>query len=163
MSKPTMARFDRIATARLRIALAPFALAALTACASNAAEVQTSATGGDTPRAVPAASVEYAQIAPFVQMGGAWGDRSKGAHGTFGIFPGGASSPAHTHSGAYHGVVVSGTMINPFEGETSPPEMGAGSYWYVPGGVEHITACVSEEPCMFYFHADSGFDFQPIE
>ena len=149
--------------AKLRLVLAPVAMAALTACASNAAENRVSTLSNAKPRAAPAANIEYTQIAPFVQMGGAWGDRSKGAHGTFGIFPGGARSPAHTHSGAYHGVVISGTMTNPFNGETNSPELKAGSYWYVPGGVEHVTACVSAEPCTFYFHADGSFDFQPVK
>lgn len=105
--------------------------------------------------------VKYEVVAPFVSMGAAWGDRSKGAHGTFGRFPGGAASPAHTHSGAYHGVVISGLMTNPFNEETNPPQMGPGSHWYVPAGKPHITACVSAEPCTFYFHAEGNFDFAP--
>lgn len=54
-------------------------------------------------------------------------------------------------------------MTNPFEGEESPPRMGPGSYWYVPAGAVHATACVSDTPCQFYFHAESGFDFTPVE
>ncbi len=111
--------------------------------------------------ATPAAKIEFTPIAPFVKMGGAWGDRASGAHGTFGEFPGGAASPLHTHSGAYHGVVITGVMTNPFEGESNPPKMGPGSYWYVPAGMEHVTACVSKEPCLFYFHAQGSFDFTP--
>ena len=113
-------------------------------------------------RAVPAKQINFEQIAPFVQMGAAWGNREQGAHGTFGKFPGGAASPPHTHSGAYHGIVISGVMTNPFADEPNPPKMGPGSYWYVPAGAEHVTACVSEEPCTFYFHADSNFDFAPL-
>ncbi len=112
-------------------------------------------------RAIQPGQIEFEQIAPFVQMGAAWGNRQQGKHGTFGVFPGGASSPLHTHSGAYHGVVISGVMINPFEQEQSPIHMGPGGYWYVPANVEHVTACVSEEPCVFYFHADGAFDFTP--
>lgn len=163
MSNSQRSLLRRSPMAKLRLVLAPVALATLAACASNATETQNSATSKGTPRAVPAANIEFAQIAPFVQMGGAWGNRSKGAHGTFGIFPGGARSPAHTHGGAYHGVVISGTMTNPFNGESNPPVLKAGSYWYVPGGVEHVTACVSAEPCTFYFHADDRFDFQPVK
>ena len=113
-------------------------------------------------RALKSDQIKYEQIAPFVQMGTAWGNRAKGKHGTFGIFPGGASSPLHTHSGAYHGVVISGVMTNPFNTEKNPPKMAAGSYWYVPANTKHVTACVSEEPCVFYFHADSAFDFAPV-
>lgn len=99
-------------------------------------------------RAITSSEIIYEQIAPFVKMGGAWGNRAEGAHGTFGEFPGGASSPAHTHSSAYHGVVISGVMANPFNHEPDPAKMGPGGYWYVPAGVEHVTACLSEEPCL---------------
>jgi len=109
-----------------------------------------------------AEQIEFKQIAPFVQMGSAWGNRSKGAHGTFGQFPGGASSPLHVHSGDYHAVVISGVMTNPFDNDPNPPKMSAGSYWFVPAGSEHVTACVSKEPCVFYFHANGAFDFSPV-
>lgn len=125
------------------------------ACAQSGAAV--------SARAVPAEQIDYQAIAPFVRMGAAWGDRSKGAHGSFGRFPAGAESPPHTHSGAYHGVVIAGLMTNPFAGEQNPPTMGPGSYWFVPAGAAHVTACVSKEPCVFYFHADNAFDFSPAE
>jgi quercetin dioxygenase-like cupin family protein len=112
---------------------------------------------------VPHDALSFHQIAPFVKMAAAYGDRANGAHGTFGEFPGGASSPPHTHSGAYHGVVISGTMTNPFPGEGDPPTLAAGSYWYVPAGQPHVTACVSDEPCRFYFHAAGKFDFAPLD
>jgi quercetin dioxygenase-like cupin family protein len=69
----------------------------------------------------------------------------------------------HTHSGAYHGVVIKGVMTNPFEGEINPPKLPPGSYWYVPADAVHATACVSNTPCEFYFHADSAFDFTPVK
>ena len=116
----------------------------------------------DAGKAIKAEQIKFEQIAPFVQMGGAWGDRSNSAHGTFGLFPGEASSPLHEHSGAYHGVVITGVMTNPFDSDPNPPEMKAGSYWYVPAGSHHVTACVSKEPCLFYFHADAAFDFAPV-
>jgi quercetin dioxygenase-like cupin family protein len=41
--------------------------------------------------------------------------------------------------------------------------MVPGSYWYVPAQAVHATACVSDTPCQFYFHADDAFDFTPVE
>ena len=117
----------------------------------------------DSGKAIAESDIAFEQIAPFVKMGSAWGDRGTGKHGTFGEFPAKASSPLHTHTGAYHGVVISGMMINPFEGESNPTKMGPGSYWYVPAGMAHVTACISEEPCRFYFHAEGAFDFAPAE
>jgi quercetin dioxygenase-like cupin family protein len=130
------------------------------ACASQAGEAPFD------PKAnmvLPAARVDYQNINPAIQMGDAYGDRAKGAHGTFGKFPPDFITPFHTHSGAYHGVVVAGVMTNPFAGEQNPPEMVPGSYWYVPAQAVHATACVSDTPCQFYFHADDAFDFTPVE
>ena len=100
-------------------------------------------------------------ISPFAKMYTVWGDRAAGAHGTFGEFLPGGISPEHTHSYSYHGVVISGTMVNPFENETvnDAQPLEAGDYWFVPAGVDHVTACVSAEPCLFYFHSEGAFDF----
>ena len=111
----------------------------------------------------PAATLEFQNLNPAIAMAHAYGDRGKGAHGSFGTFPPEFITPMHTHTGAYHGIVVEGTMTNPFEGETDPPEMPPGSYWYVPAGAVHATACVSAAPCKFYFYADGAFDFTPVK
>ena len=107
----------------------------------------------------PAQSIPYTHINPAIQFGSAWGDFGKTEHGTFGKFPGNFQTPFHTHSGAYHGVVIKGTMSNPFKNEKNPPVMKPGSYWFVPANSVHATACISVEPCQFYFHAAGNFDF----
>ena len=109
------------------------------------------------------AQLKFENINPAIRMATAYGDRAKSAHGTFGRFPAQFITPFHTHSGAYHGVVIKGVMTNPFEGQKNPPKMAAGSYWQVPANSVHATACVSDEPCEFYFHAESGFDFTPVK
>ena len=133
-------------------------LSPLAACAQSAPGFDTS-----KPVATPSASLEFTNINPAIRMATAYGERGAGAHGSFGKFPANFITPMHTHTGAYHGVVVAGTMTNPFDGEANPPAMDAGSYWYVPAGAKHATACISAVPCEFYFHADSGFDFHPAE
>ena len=107
----------------------------------------------------PAESIGFVNIAPAIQFGSAWGNFGKTEHGTFGKFPPKFKKPFHTHSGAYHGVVIKGVMTNPFKGEKNSPQMKPGSYWYVPANSVHATACVSAEPCQFYFHAAGNFDF----
>ncbi len=111
----------------------------------------------------PAEQREFANINPMIKMATSWGDKAKGAHGTFGQFPASFTTPFHSHSGAYHGVVLKGEMTNPFEGEKVPPRMAPGSYWYVPASAVHATACVSQTPCEFYFHAEGPFDFHPVD
>ncbi len=113
--------------------------------------------------AMPAAKLDFQNLNPMIKMADAYGDRAKGAHGTFGTFPANFVTPLHTHTAAYHGVVIKGVMTNPFKGEANPPRMPPGSYWYVPAEAVHKTACVSNEPCEFYFHADSAFDFKPVQ
>ncbi len=118
---------------------------------------------GDSEVALPAGQLVYENVNPAISMADAYGDRSTSAHGTFGRFPAEFLTPVHTHTNAYSGVVIKGIMTNPFEGEENPPEMGPGSYWHVPAGSVHATACVSKEPCEFYFHSDGLFDFIPVE
>lgn len=112
---------------------------------------------------LPEGSRAFVNINPAIKMAPAYGDRSVGAHGSFGQFPANFETPVHTHTGAYHGIVIKGIMTNPFDGDKNAPKMGPGSYWYVPAGAVHSTACVSDTPCEFYFHADSGFDFHVVE
>ncbi len=112
---------------------------------------------------LPAPERQFEAMNEMIEMAPAWGDRGQGAHGTFGRFKPHFQTPFHTHSGAYHAVVLSGTMTNPFADEEDPPTMHVGSYWYVPSGAVHATACVSDVPCSFYFHAENAFDFTPIE
>lgn len=134
----------------------------MTSCASVQSNVDSASATSDAV-VVPRESLQYHNINPAIQMATAFGDMSSGAHGTFGKFPASFETPSHTHSGAYSAVVIKGEMSNPFEGETNPPVMKPGSYWYVPKGAIHSTACVSSTPCEFFFWADSGFDFTPVE
>ena len=86
------------------------------------------------------------------------------AHVTYGKFPAGFITPKHIHSHSYQAVVISGTMINPMSTDKGEPvEMPPGSYWYVPGGQEHITGCISEEPCIFHMYQQVAFDFTSTE
>lgn len=112
---------------------------------------------------VDAEEVEWTEIIPGVDFGAVYGTFTEEEHGKLVKFAPGLVSPMHTHTNAYHGVVIQGTVTNPYEGEESPAEMGPGTYWYVPGGAAHKTGCVSEEPCLFYTYGDEGWDIQVIE
>ena len=111
---------------------------------------------------VPFGELVFEEVADFVSMAGAFGDRGAGAHGTFGRFPGMASAPEHIHGAQYLGIVLSGTLINPFGGDASSTELGVGGVWEVPQRAQHRTACVSSDECLFYFHSGSAFDFTPV-
>ena len=113
--------------------------------------------------ALPGWQVQIESINPAIKMATVYGDRGKGAHGTFGTFPPDFITPFHTHSTAYNGVVIKGVMTNPFRGQNAPPTLEPGSFWHVPAGSEHATACVSNVPCEFYFHSEGAFDFNVVE
>ena len=108
-------------------------------------------------------AIEWIEIVPGVDFGNVYGVFTEGGHGKLVRFAPGMASPPHTHTGPYHGIVLRGTATNPYEGETDPPRMEAGDYWYVPGGVAHVTACVSEEPCLLYTHSDGAWDIEVVE
>ncbi|MCH9672712.1 MAG: DUF4437 domain-containing protein [Gammaproteobacteria bacterium] len=118
--------------------------------------------GVGAQKILPAQARQFVNINPAIRMAAAYGDRSVGMHGSFGKFPGQFETPFHTHTGAYHGIVIRGQMTNPFANGGSAKVMGPGSYWFVPANAAHQTACVSIEPCEFYFYADSAFDFTPV-
>jgi len=148
---------------KLTARVATVALATLLgACA--VAQAEGPAWDPNKPVALPSGDVAYQNINEAIQMADVWGDRATGPHGTFGKFPANFETPVHTHTFAYHGVVLAGVMTNPFgeTGEKSPAKMPAGSYWYVPAGTPHSTACVSTTPCQFFFDSEGGFNFTPL-
>lgn len=144
---------------RLLSPLAALALVLLSGCAAEA-ESDFDARKEVT---LPGWQLDFQNLNPMIKMAAAYGDRGTGAHGSFGSFPPNFTTPFHSHTGAYHGVVIEGVMTNPFAGEETPPTLEPGSYWYVPAESVHATACVSNVPCRFYFHAGQAFDFKPAE
>lgn len=107
--------------------------------------------------------LEWAEIVPGLEFGAVYGDWQAEAHAKLIRFAGDLVSPMHTHTHPYHGVVVQGLVINPYDDDGDPEIMGPGTHFYVPGGVPHRTGCVSAEPCLFYTHADGGWDIEMTE
>jgi len=99
--------------------------------------------------------------APEVKLATAWGDPAKGAHGAFHKFPAGFTAPLHTHSFDMRIVVISGTMsLSGADGkETMLP---AGSYFFQPGGWQHVTKCQPGSDCVLYVTSTGKFDMKPV-
>src|SRR6266436_10018129 len=76
------------------------------------------------PVAQPASAFKFDTITPFLKFSDAYGDRNSSGHGTLGQIPAQMASPSHTHSAAYHGIVIRGVMTNGFNGDKNPPQMG---------------------------------------
>jgi hypothetical protein len=110
----------------------------------------------------PAAGLTWTTNERGVSFAHAWGDASVGPHGLFVRFPAGYGSPLHVHTADYHGVVITGTVVNPMDDASAGPDLRPGSYWFVPGGRKHVTRCVSATECVIYVHQREKFDFVPV-
>ncbi|HEY2427156.1 MAG TPA: DUF4437 domain-containing protein [Pseudolabrys sp.] len=88
----------------------------------------------------------------------AYGDHSKGAHGTFIKMPAGFVSKVHTHTEDYWGVVISGVAVNGKPG-SADLALPVGSYWYQKGGERHVTKCISANECIFFISQNGKFDY----
>lgn len=104
----------------------------------------------------------WVEIIPGVDFAAVYGDWAEGAHAKFARFAPGMVAPLHTHTHAYHGVVVHGELTNPYPGEEGVV-MRSGDYWYVPAGVAHSNECVSDEPCVFFTYGDALWDVEMVE
>lgn len=97
-----------------------------------------------------------------VQMAALWGDSKKGAHGTFAKFAGGTEIPLHTHTATGRSVVVSGTIVSTPQGHQAK-ELPPGSYFSIPGGLPHVTACKAGSDCVIYSQWLGAFDLKPVK
>lgn len=95
-----------------------------------------------------------------LQAAPAYGDLSKGAHGTFIKMPAGFVSDIHIHTGEYWGVVISGVGVNGVPGSKDVP-LPAGSYWSQKGGERHVSKCISSNECIFFINQSVKFDDIP--
>ena len=87
----------------------------------------------------------------------AYGDLSKGAHGTFIKMPAGFVSEIHIHTGEYWGVVISGVGVNGSSGSVDV-QLPVGSYCSLKGGELHVTKCISPNECIFFINQTVKFD-----
>jgi hypothetical protein len=97
-----------------------------------------------------------------LMAGPAFGDLSKGQHGTFIRMPAGFVSPVHTHTEDYLAVVISGVGANGLAG-SADVALPAGSYWFQRGEEAHVTKCLSTEDCLFFIYQPGEFDYVTTE
>lgn len=113
-------------------------------------------------RLVAPASLSYAPLGPDAsgpQIAVVTGDLKKGG-GFFLRLPPGFKSGLHTHTSDYHAIVISGAPRHWLPGEEKKAaQLGAGSYWFQPGGQPHGDECTGTEPCLVYVVVTSAFDF----
>ena len=92
------------------------------------------------------------------------GDRSSEAHRAMVPLQSGTISSPHVKSAAMVRVMLQGRMRHSpaVADPDAAPEIGSGGYYKIPGGLAHISACISAEPCVTYLYQDAAFDFLPV-
>jgi beta-alanine degradation protein BauB len=117
---------------------------------------------------VPTAQLKYGStgvtdgIHGEVKAAAAYGDSSRGAHGTFLKMPGGFVSPVHTHSSDEWGAVIAGVFANGKPG-SQDILLPAGSYFFQKAGEAHVSRCVSENECIIFLSQNGKYDFIPTK
>ncbi len=107
--------------------------------------------------------VEWRPIRPGSQvgLGVLWGDPSAGAHVRLVKLPAGFVVPVHAHTGAYHGVNLTGTWKHSFTATGEERILPPGSYVFQPGGEMHGDSCVGPEDCVLMLQQSVASDFIP--
>ena len=92
------------------------------------------------------------------------GDRFSEAYQALVRLPAGTISPPHVKTANMFGVMLEGEMTHYASGDDpeTARRMGPGSFYSIEAGTAHISACVSETPCVAYLYQDGAFDFLPV-
>jgi len=93
------------------------------------------------------------------------GDRFQESYQAMVKLPAGTVSPPHTKSANMYGVMLQGEMRHYASGAdpNTVQKVGPGSFYKIPGGLAHISACISAQPCLTYLYQDAAFDFMPVQ
>lgn len=93
------------------------------------------------------------------------GDRFAEAYQALVRLPSGTVSPPHVKSANMYGVMLQGEMTHYLSDENpnAARRMVPGSYYSIPRGVAHVSACVSDAPCVAFLYQDGAFDFLPVQ
>ena len=91
-------------------------------------------------------------------------DRFSEAYQAFVRMPAGTVSPPHVKFANMFGVMLNGEMIHYQTGATPDDarRMGPGFFYSIAAGTPHVSACVSDVPCVVYLYQDGAFDFRPV-
>lgn len=113
---------------------------------------------------IPAPSLDWVETPEGVAFATLEGDRFTEPYRAMVRLPAGIASPLHIKSANMFGVMIQGEMIHIIQGQNAETaqRMGVGSFYKVPKGLPHISACVSDVPCIAYLYQDGAFDFMPV-
>ncbi|WP_195820202.1 cupin domain-containing protein [Roseobacter sp. MH60115] len=112
-----------------------------------------------------AGSFDWETTAEGVAFAPLQGDRFSESYQAMVRLPAGLVSPPHVKSANMFGVMLQGEMIHYVQGAdpAQAQPIGAGSFYRIPRGLPHVSACVSADPCIAYLYQDGAFDFLPVQ
>ena len=95
------------------------------------------------------------------KMANITGDYKKGPYSGLLKLPAGFTSPLHKHTGDYEAILVEGSMKHWLKGEdgSKAAKLDPGSYWTMPGKLDHVSACAPGKDCVIYVWQKTKFDF----
>lgn len=113
---------------------------------------------------IPPASVDWVETPEGVAFAAFEGDRFTQPYQAMVRLPAGIVSPLHIKSANMFGVMLQGEMTHTEAGQdiATAQRIGVGAFYKIPKGLAHISACVSEVPCIAYLYQDGAFDFAPV-
>ena len=102
---------------------------------------------------VPFEEIEFRRPVPIVapEMAALWGARSRGASGNEEKQPAGKVSALHVHPNDTYALVITGRMTHAFEGGPPAVELGPGSFYTLPAGSPHVSACLDGSDCLITY------------
>lgn len=115
------------------------------------------------PKFIAKEEVTWADLQGGPKLGVLTGDPKKGPFAGLLQLPAGFTSPFHSHSGDYEAVQISGTSSHWLKNEdgTKAKKMGPGSYYSMPGKLDHVSACEKGADCVMFVWQKGKFDFIP--
>ena len=106
-------------------------------------------------------NASFTEIRPGVTMAALWGDRDKGAHGTFTKFAPGYDAGTHTHSNDVWLVVLKGAYL--YKDDAGEKRVGPGEFIRIPGGHKHWSGGDATDGALFYQEGSGKFDLIPVK
>ncbi|MEI2301023.1 cupin domain-containing protein [Ensifer sp. MJa1] len=143
---------------KLLVVAAPFSAMLLLSSAALAGE--SSSVNGVI--SAPAADLKWVELprSGGVKYANVRGDLTgKGPYEAFVLFPAGANNPYHNHSAAIPTVVIQGTFYAVVEGKRT--EYPAGSFYDLPGKMNHYSGCLPGMDCLLFQYQKDHFDLVP--
>jgi quercetin dioxygenase-like cupin family protein len=110
---------------------------------------------------VSAENATFKEAMPGVFIADLWGDRDKGAHGTFTKFAPGYDAGMHTHTSDLWLVVLKGAYL--YKDDAGEKRVGPGEFMRIPGGHKHWSGGDPTDGALFYQEGSGKFDKIPAK